>query len=796
MLSHSNSRSPWNPWLASLQALGLLIVFGVALAAGPVAADDDSTTLVLVADGTPARSDRDLYLEAILNGVPTHKLVHVTDLGHGRLAASAATLRAIGLRIGNDAPGGRVELDSVHGLEYRYARDTQRLYLNAPADLLTAPAEQLNASEAALLPTDPALPAALLNYDLHGTLLDGGGRSLGAFGDVRISGLSGVLEGSLLGNYANRTAGGDSRTVRLDTSWSWPQRGSLINVVAGDSITGALSWTRATRFGGLQVRRDFALQPDLITFPVPAFRGQAALPSSVELYVNGLRQYSGEVAPGAFQLNTAPLINGYGQAQVVLTDALGRRTTIDFPFYTTGQLLKPGLSDWSLEAGYVRRHYAQTSFDYDHRLAGSGTLRYGLTPLLTLETHAEGASGLVSGGAGAVLGVGTAGVFNAAAAGSRADGAVGWQYQLGYAWRYRWFNLALDHVQASSEYRDLASFASPLPARRRDSATMGFTLGAAGSLGASYLQLDQPGSGASRYASLFYTLSFAHNASLYASATRDLDGGRSVYQLGISVDLGRSIYGSAAFTRNAGSTLLQTSLNRPVPGDGGYGWNLRAQGGGGGANGEADASWLGRWGQIGGGALSYNGSAQAYADLAGAAVLLRQGLFLSRTVDDAFALVSSDGVGGVPVLLENRPIGKTDAAGYYLLTPLNAYQRNRVSIDPMQLAGDLELTHEVREVVPQDRAGALVRFDIRRPQAAVITLRDAAGAPLPLGSRVVAVGGAQPALVGYDGMVYLEGLSAHNELQVTTPEGRACRATFDYRPEKGRIPRIGPLECR
>lgn len=58
--------------------------------------------------------------------------------------------------------------------------------------------------------------------------------------------------------------------------------------------------------GGLQIGSNFDLQPYMTTTPLPAFFGSATLPSAVELYVNGLKQYSGEVPAGPFELNTAP----------------------------------------------------------------------------------------------------------------------------------------------------------------------------------------------------------------------------------------------------------------------------------------------------------------------------------------------------------------------------------------------------------------------------------------------------------------------------------------------------------
>ena len=105
------------------------------------------------------------------------------------------------------------------------------------------------------------------------------------------------------------------------------------------------------RIGGLQVARNFATRPDLITYPLPQFSGQAAVPSSVDLYINSYKNTSVSVNPGPFTLNTVPYINGAGQATVVTTDALGRQISTTVPFYVASSLLQAGLSDFSLSAG-------------------------------------------------------------------------------------------------------------------------------------------------------------------------------------------------------------------------------------------------------------------------------------------------------------------------------------------------------------------------------------------------------------------------------------------------------------
>jgi outer membrane usher protein len=166
--------------------------------------------------------------------------------------------------------------------------------------------------------------------------------------------------------------------------------------------------------------------------------------------------------------------------------------------------------------------------------------------------------------------------------------------------------------------------------------------------------------------------------------------------------------------------------------------------------------------------------------------------FAARNVSDAFAVVST-GRADVPVLLENRLIGRTDRDGMLLVTPLNAWQRNRIGIDPMELPADLRLDRVEVQATPQDRSGTLVRFGIEQVRAAVLVLHDMRGQALPVGSRVHLDSGAT-AVVGYDGETYLDTLQELNTVRVDTADG-PCSLRFAY-PAGGGVPRIGPLICQ
>ena len=77
----------------------------------------------------------------------------------------------------------------------------------------------------------------------------------------------------------------------------------MLHLLLGDIITGSkTTWGSSVRLGGFQVQRNYSTRPDLITYPLPQFIGQAALPSTVDLIINGQKTSSTEVQSGPFIL--------------------------------------------------------------------------------------------------------------------------------------------------------------------------------------------------------------------------------------------------------------------------------------------------------------------------------------------------------------------------------------------------------------------------------------------------------------------------------------------------------------
>jgi outer membrane usher protein len=78
----------------------------------------------------------------------------------------------------------------------------------------------------------------------------------------------------------------------------------------------------------------------------------------------------------------------------------------------------------------------------------------------------------------------------------------------------------------------------------------------------------------------------------------------------------------------------------------------------------------------------------------------------------------------------------------------------------------------------------------------LVRIVDAAGKPLPVGSDATLSSTNAAVPIGYDGEAYLVDLQGRNKLVVVLPSGSRCAAEFEYKPEPGDIPAIGPVTCR
>ncbi|MFL9880276.1 hypothetical protein PQR63_17880 [Herbaspirillum rhizosphaerae] len=229
-------------------------------------------------------------LEVSINGRTTELVGQFTKRQDG-LFATAGELRSLGIKV----PGKEDELVPISGVTSKIDLNQTALKIDmeVPMNFLNTTDIATSGKSADNVPLTENARGVLLNYDLLATTSEGV-HSLGGYFDGRYFSGSSVFSSTGLAYFA----GSPAKSARLDTTYTYSNPRELIRYRVGDFITSGLSWTRPVRFGGAQFGTDFSLRPDLIKYPTPSLGGEAVVPSTVDLFVNGVRQLSQPVPPG------------------------------------------------------------------------------------------------------------------------------------------------------------------------------------------------------------------------------------------------------------------------------------------------------------------------------------------------------------------------------------------------------------------------------------------------------------------------------------------------------------------
>jgi outer membrane usher protein len=748
--------------------------------------------------------DETLLLDVRMNGNSIGKIGEFV-MRHGTLMARPSELRDLGLRIPDSLILGSHELialSDVGGLSFSLDEKNLTIDMKASDSLLLPTVLETFGQQSALTRRDIESGTGMtLNYDTLGTFSSGTAGATGSL-DFRAFSPWGVGSSTVLGYAgANPVGTGAAKAVRLDSAYTFADVNSLRRYSLGDYITSGLSWTRPIRLEGVQVRSDFSMRPDLVTFPLPTIKGSTAVPSTVEVLADGNIAASSHVGAGPFQVPQLPVVSGAGTISMTVTDALGQQVTTSQPFYASSSLLAPGLQSFAVQSGLVRRRWGVASNDYG-KIAGATIYRRGLTPTFTMEGTAEGTPGTVLAGAGGVKQIGHLGVVNFAAAGSAGWGYSGGQISVGAQRIGRTFSLGGSGILATRGHRDVAAMNGDGILRKQISAFTGLNLRHFGSVGAAYAKLDRetistqftPDFVAAQQSQVFsanYSFQFRH-ASFYASEFKDFSqSGSSGFQVGITIPIGKRDSVSVGGMSD-GNVQLQAQRSAVKVGDWGYNGFVSA---GDSSHAFGQVQYKSPVGLFTAGADESGGVTSARLEAQGAVSFTDRALFPSNTIYDSFAIVDTGVVPHVHVLQENRNVGRTNSSGRLLVPDMRAFDLNHLSITATDIPADVTLDTDTREIRPQDRSGVVVRFPVKESHSALLKLVDEAGRPLELGSVATLHATGADAPIGYDGDAYIADLGPHNELSVERKDGRRCTANFDFKPVPGDIPSIGPLRC-
>lgn len=770
-----------------------------------------------------------LQLEAFLNGRSTSLVAEFRQTKDGRFLCRRGELKQIGIKWPAAGPDEEyIDLSRSGIVKVRYDAAAQQMHLELGDDVRER--KVIDAAPGAKINLQPQRDyGGALNYNLYAAASAASARDRLRLGRPTFDGVNASLDanyftpmGSLnVTGIVGTTTFSNTDALRLDTSWTYSDTDTAITYRAGDLITGGLAWTRPVRLGGFQAQRNFAVRPDLVTAALPQFSGSAAVPSVVDVYVNGTKSYSQDVGAGPFQINNLPVVTGAGEARVVVRDASGREVETKGSFYVSSNLLREGLTDFSLEAGMPRLRYGINSFDYLDKPAASASVRHGLTDAITLEGHAEGGAGLLNLGAGLSMRLADLGVISIAGAASNYDGKNG---ALGYAaFEAQAYGISFrgsaqhtfgdyndlasitaidaNHIAAINTAGDAATAASlrlnGKTPKALDTFSVGIPLGFdKSSLSLSFIHLLTADSRRSEIINASYMRPFYFGGTFALSAFTDLaDSSNSGIYASVSFPLGVDATLTAGVANSNGRTSVVSEYMKPIGSlPGSYGYRVRDSEGDV-VQREATGAYRSEYARIEAGVTQYGTRTQAHAEIEGSLATIGGKVYAANRIDDSFAVVST-GVPDVDVSVENRVVGRTSADGTLLVTGLRSFQENAIEIDPSRLPVTADVPKSKTRVMPADRGGVMVDLSVKADTpAAIVILKRPDGRFVPAGSSVPSLDPGNPAIVGYDGRVFLKGLQASNQIHVEA-DGGDCNASFTFKPQTGRQVVIGPVVCQ
>ncbi len=810
-----------------LACIILVMLAGMMLARTPAMAQAALPPIAPAANALDG--PRKLQLEVIINDEPTQLFEpFVHDVASDRFSAKRSDLEEIGIRTPPGEPDEMVFLDRL-GVTYRYNESAQRMEYTL-ADDQRLP-KVYNALNGPARVTPRADFGASLNYSLFGGTI----RDMN-MGQIQFTGTNAWLDARVFSDYGLFQQTGvlgktlidnDTSVLRLDTNYTFASPETAITYRAGDTLSGGTAWSRPIRMAGFQMARDYTLRSDIVTRPLPVISGTAAAPSTVDVIVNGLKTYSQPVGAGPFSVTNLPVLGAGGDARVLIRDATGRTFETPLTLFNTANMLAPGLSDFSLEAGLARRNYGALSNDYFEKPIASTTYRYGFSRWLTLETHAEAGAGLVNLGGGALVGLGNFGTANVGLAASHAPGGSGGQIYADYQVQWGDMTFSIGTQRALGNYNDLASvtanynynpaltqtsaygtvpigaintYVSPRPPRALDRISVATPLfDGKSSISFGAVNLVQQDCTVSRLLTASFTRTLPwKQATFYTTAYGDFGTTRNFgITAGISFALSSGVnatVGALADRQNGGALTADIAKNQePIDNTGG--WRLRGGAGGQNTFGEADGSYRTSVGQLQASAVQskYNTSVTGQFD--GSIAFVGGAPTFGNKITSGFAVVDA-GAPGVPITQDNRVVGVTGRSGRYLVSNLRTWESNSVGIDASQMPVAFDATSTSETVAPRDKSGVYVRFgEQKKSRSAIVIFKDASGKPLSVGSRGRIEGQSDSFLVGYDGRAYIRDLARTNVALLDLGD-RDCRASFDYEPEDGRQGLVKGVVCQ
>jgi outer membrane usher protein len=758
-------------------------------------------TSALNSDVPPSSEQQSVFVDLSVNLVAKGQITAI--LKGEDLLLQVKDLATVGVSTKNIGKPETIEGDTYVSLlslapdiSYKFDENLLKLALTSSADRLT----NVNVRDfysRNSLPPDTVFSrdsSAYINYSLNYN---------------RVQGIDNLLGFSELGYSFNNSL--VSTTISSDTKGSITRGLSSLTI---DNSTSLDRWTIGDNFanlgelggnltvGGVTLSRQFSLNPYFVTTPQDSsIKGAISSPSTVTVYNNGLLVRQERLNPGQFELRNIERDNGSNNTTVIIRDAFGREQVIKTPFYVSSAILKPGVSDYYINAGFKRTSIEQSTYEVPGLRAN---YRWGVNSSLTAAVRLEAANDLLSTGGEIAWKIPTIGEFSAGAAVSQEKDLGGWAGYLRYNYTessysfggsLKLFSDNYSHSSLSSiDNRNL--FDASIQASVKLSDTI--------SVSARYSRQKNRESGEGDSIGIDTGISLSGAGNLTVSATHSSQpGNRSNDSIivGWSMNLGNSLQGNLGWQKQSNSPpriVAQVEKSAGVAEDFGY---------------RISSTYVDPDAQINAN-LRYQNSIGLYefnydrtkgldnigVNIAGGTIFIGGKTLLSRPLaNSSYGLIQLPGLAGVGISVNSTNVGRTNANGDLVVSNLQPYYANSIGINLNDVPFEYRVEPPSQFIAPPVKAGAIVTFNPQKIQNMVgtVAIKSNQKTIIPsYGNLIVTVGKktfASP--LSETGEFYLENVPAGKHPATIEYEEKECK--FNIQIDKVNRPTIelGSLNC-
>lgn len=187
--------------------------------------------------------------------------------------------------------------------------------------------------------------------------------------------------GSLSGEFSLNDLNNNPEVVKDFLTYRYDDIKNKLTYTAGD-----ISTSGDASFGlvGLKIEKNFDLDPNKVIIPTLRFQEKIAVPTTLDLYVGGLKRSHEKLRTGIADFDYYINNNTGEKIEAKFTDANGETKILTFNLYTFDKLLKKGLSNYSVSIGRYQSTTSSTIYDV---LATNGSYKYGVSDTLTVGTN-------------------------------------------------------------------------------------------------------------------------------------------------------------------------------------------------------------------------------------------------------------------------------------------------------------------------------------------------------------------------------------------------------------------------